>query len=79
MGLTHQEVFATVIQAVFAVVIFGNVFRKAGYSRWYSCLLAIPFANLLVIIWFSFTDWPIEQQVRRLEFEATRVTHTTGR
>jgi hypothetical protein len=74
MHITIKEVVATIVQAVFTVVVFGNVFSKAGFSRWYSVLLAIPVANLIVIMWFAFTEWPIEEELLKLQLSDSRLT-----
>jgi hypothetical protein len=74
MHITIREVVVTIVQAVFTVIVFGNVFSKAGFSRWYSVLLAIPLANLIVIMWFSFTEWPIEEELLKLQLADSRLT-----
>jgi hypothetical protein len=74
MNITLKDVFIIMVQAVFMVVVFGNVFFKAGFSRWYSILLAVPIANLIVIIWFSFTEWPIEEELLKLRLTTTKLT-----
>ena len=74
MNITAKEVIATLVQAVFMVAVLGNIFSKAGFSRWYSVLLAIPIANLIVIMWFSFTEWPIEEELLKLQLTTTKLT-----
>ena len=74
MHITIKEVVGIIVQAVFTVVVFGNVFSKAGFSRWYSVLLAIPVANLIVIMWFAFTEWPIEEELLKLQLSDSRLT-----
>ena len=53
----------------YCIVVFGNIFRKAGFSRWYSLAMALPILNFVAIIWLAFTDWPLEDKVLQMEFE----------
>jgi integral membrane sensor domain MASE1 len=47
---------AWVIQAI----IFGSIFRKAGYSAWLGLLMVVPCVNLATLLWFSSATWPLE-------------------
>ena len=73
MEITTKEVVRALAEAAFMVIVFGNVIAKAGYSRWYSVLLGIPFVNLIAVIWFAFSEWPIEEQLLKAQFEASRL------
>jgi hypothetical protein len=42
--------------------VFGNIFAKAGYSRWLGLLVVIPLIHLVVLIWFAFADWPVRRK-----------------
>jgi hypothetical protein len=44
--------------AVFFIFLWFKIFSKAGFSGWLSLLLLVPIANLVLIIWFAFADWP---------------------
>ncbi|MDT8069900.1 MAG: hypothetical protein ROO76_17190 [Terriglobia bacterium] len=74
MHITTKDIVIVVVQAVFTVVVFGNIFSKAGFSRWFSVLLAVPIVNIITILWFSFTEWPIEQELVKAQFEASRLS-----
>jgi hypothetical protein len=54
---------ALVAVAVLAipVVVFGPVAVKAGFSRWWSLVLILPFVNLFAIWLFAFIEWPAEK------------------
>lgn len=54
---------ALVIVAVLAipVVVFGPVAVKAGFSRWWSLVLIVPFVNLFAVWLFAFIEWPAEK------------------
>ncbi len=43
------------------------VFRKAGYSGIQVLLVFVPFVNLIVLIWFALTEWPIQRELRELK------------
>ncbi len=46
------------------VVGWWKIFSKTGYSGSLSFAMLIPFANLLIFLWFAFTQWPIERYER---------------
>jgi hypothetical protein len=51
----------------FGIYLYMRVARKSGYPMAYGLLMLIPVANLVFIIMFVFTEWPIERRVRELE------------
>lgn len=50
---------------VFAIVMYWRIASKAGYNGALSLLMLVPLANLVLLIFFAFSDWPIEQELRR--------------
>ncbi|MDO8586632.1 MAG: hypothetical protein Q7T82_06285 [Armatimonadota bacterium] len=51
--------------AVFAV--WANIFNKAGYPLWYGIWAIIPGINVIACIYFAFTTWPIERELKELK------------
>ncbi len=45
---------------VVQAIIFGAIFRKAGYSGWLGLLMLVPLVNLVLLVWFATTTWPLE-------------------
>ncbi len=43
------------------VVAYAKIFSKAGYSPWLCLLVLIPLVNWFVLLWFAFTEWPLER------------------
>ena len=39
------------------------IFRKAGYSGWQALLLVLPLANVIWLIVFASSEWPIERDL----------------
>lgn len=35
-----------------------RILHKAGYSGWWSLLLMVPIANIVMMWVFAFADWP---------------------
>jgi hypothetical protein len=61
MGGTKVEIAATIIlYGILPALIFGVIFRKAGYSGWLGLLMAVPGVNLAMLAWFATTTWPLE-------------------
>ncbi len=50
----------------FTIWIYWRIAAKAGYPGAYSLLMLVPVVNLVLLIVFAFTDWPIEVTNRRL-------------
>src|SRR5438128_1323774 len=61
-GLLCVMVFAIAI-AVFMLFVWGTIFKKAGYSPWFALLMIIPIANLVWILIFAFSTWPIQREL----------------
>ncbi len=49
------------------VVLMVLIFKKAGYSGLQIILIVIPFINVIVLIWFALTEWPIEKELKDLK------------
>src|SRR5438874_4477577 len=51
--------------ALIALMIFvwGNIFKKAGYSFWFALLMIVPIANLIWLLIFAFSEWPIQKEL----------------
>jgi len=46
--------------------VWGTIFKKAGYSPWFALLMFVPIANLVWILVFAFSKWPIQQELENL-------------
>ena len=69
-----KEALAAICSVVIAVIVFGNIAVKAGYSRWMGLAMVVPLVNVVLIVLFAFTTWPIETEL----FE-TRLAHANAR
>jgi hypothetical protein len=67
MTTTAKDWIALVISSLFAYVVFGAISSKAGYPRWHGLLMAVPVVNLITLITFAYSTWPLE--TRLLESE----------
>lgn len=57
-GMMGIFLIVTLLITLFFIFIYWKIFSKAGYSGALSLLLLVPIANLIVIVWFAFADWP---------------------
>jgi len=55
-----------IIVVVVTIVIYWRIASKAGYPGAYSLLMLVPLVNLVILLIFAFTEWPIEREVRAL-------------
>jgi hypothetical protein len=56
MGIGIWELL--ILGAAFAVLVFGAIAKRAGFSRWFGLLMLLPVVNLAVIWIFAFVKWP---------------------
>jgi hypothetical protein len=70
MNFTIKELAGLITSSVIAFFVFGNIFSKAGYPRWYGLLMATPFLNVAVLFWFAYAAWPIENDLLDLRFRS---------
>jgi len=47
------------------VAICGAIFRKAGYSGWLGLLMIVPLVNLIWLVIFALSEWPIQRELAR--------------
>lgn len=55
---TNTFVAFWVLTTVLTIILFGPIAKKAGFSRWWALLLAIPYVNFIIIWIFAFVEWP---------------------
>ena len=53
-----------IILIVLGIIIYWRIATKAGYAGALSLLMLVPVVNLVIIILFAFTEWPIERELR---------------
>jgi amino acid transporter len=69
-------IFVAII-LVLTIVIYWRIASKAGYAGALSLLMLVPLVNLIIIILFAFTEWPIERELRALRGGARTPISTT--
>ena len=42
------------------VLVCDPVAKKAGYSRWWALIMCLPVANVIMVWFFAFSKWPVE-------------------
>lgn len=80
-GSSAGALIAGVLMLLFVVVIvaavvsiWGIIFSKAGYSFWMALLMLVPVANLVWLLIFAFSKWPIQVEVERLRAQGNYAT-----
>lgn len=51
---------------VFGIYMYCRVAAKAGWSPWAGLWMIVPIANLVFMIMFVFSKWPIERELEML-------------
>ncbi len=57
-GMRGFELLWMLLFSVIVVVPFWRICTKAGYSGWLSFLAVIPVANVFLVFFLGFSDWP---------------------
>lgn len=65
--ISVPEIFIITLIALLPLFVFSRIFSKAGYSGLLSLLLYIPVVNVILLIYFAYTEWPIERRLRNRE------------
>lgn len=50
--------------AVFILFVQWRIVSKAGYPGVASLLLLVPLVNAVAVLYFAFSEWPIERELR---------------
>jgi ABC-type sulfate transport system permease subunit len=61
-GFAIMGIFV-LVALLFGVIVQWRIASKAGYPGAYSLLMLIPLVNVVVLILFAFTEWPIERRL----------------
>lgn len=54
----------SIISALYSMLVFGAVSKKAGFSRWFGLLMLVPIVNVVFIWIFAFIQWPAVDHAR---------------
>lgn len=63
MSFTLRNWLALIISSLLAYAVFGNISSKAGDPRWHGLVMAIPLLNLVALVVFAHSEWPIEAKL----------------
>ena len=61
LGVTELAliiVFVIACVVLFTLWPYWRIFKKAGFSPALSLLLLVPIANIVIIFYLAFADWP---------------------
>jgi hypothetical protein len=61
-GLFILGLFIFLVAATVAAV---KVLPKVGYSAWFAVLVWVPVVNIVMVLVFAFSDWPVDKELRR--------------
>ena len=55
------------ISAMSLIIVWpaARICRRAGFSRWLGVLAIVPLANLLLVWFVAFAEWPLEHAARQ--------------
>jgi len=58
-GISPAQLFIVLLLPLVIVVVpFWQIFKKAGFSPFFSLLMLIPLVNLIMLFVLAFVSWP---------------------
>ncbi|HXW76928.1 MAG TPA: hypothetical protein VEJ20_05910 [Candidatus Eremiobacteraceae bacterium] len=59
-------IWGIVCLAVFVIMLiaYWKIVERAGYSGALSLLVLVPIVNVIMLLVFAFSEWPVQQQLR---------------
>ena len=54
------------IATVITVLVYCKIFSKAGFHWALGLLMLVPIANIVMLFYLAFVDWPIHRELRLL-------------
>jgi hypothetical protein len=61
-GLGTMHPGAMLLVGLLILVPVWRICAKAGYSGWIGLLVLVPLANLLLLYFLGFSEWPLERR-----------------
>jgi hypothetical protein len=47
------------------VIPFWQIFKKAGFSPWFSLLMSVPLLNAVMLYFLAFASWPNRPEISK--------------
>ncbi len=60
-----MEQVVVLIVLAFWLYLWVRLVGKTGNNQWLGLLMIIPIANLILLIWLAFSEWPLERRAGR--------------
>ncbi len=61
------SVLVSLVFTVIVALVYCKIFSKAGFHWALGLLMLVPVANIVILFYLAFADWPIHQALRRLK------------
>jgi hypothetical protein len=68
-----RDPFLVLVVIVVYAVFWALIFSKAGYSGWLGLLMLVPVVNLIWLVVFVFSEWPIQTELARYRGEKPKI------
>ncbi len=57
-GIGSTELLFILFFGIIFILPFWKIFTKAGFPGWLSLFMLIPLANILMLFYLAFAEWP---------------------
>jgi hypothetical protein len=65
-GMGIMMILVGLVVIIFMFFIWGMIFKRAGYSMAMALLMFIPLVNIIWLLVFAFSKWPVQKEVEDL-------------
>jgi len=62
----------TALGLIYLLIVASLILRRAGYSAGWSLLLLVPLVNMVAVLVFALSTWPVEHKLALARVEAGR-------
>ncbi len=61
------SLLVALVVTIITALVYCKVFSKAGFSWALGLLMLVPIANIVMLFYLAFADWPIHRELRQLK------------
>ncbi len=66
LAMTAFAVFVALIVLAITILVCCKITAKMGYSWALGLLMFVPIANIILLLYLAFADWPMHKELRQL-------------
>ena len=56
----------SLVVVVVLLLLAFRIVRRTGHSGWWALTALVPVANLVVLVWLAYSEWPVHRELAAL-------------